>query len=112
MVFDVRDAFDNISETGEELFFYWFVDWDTDNQVEPIKVGEDSLQYFACEDEYDPPRLNGDYPTQRTVMVVATNQPLESASNAYLAEEEGLVMAMVDWSIQFEGSVQCTGELE
>ena len=28
------------------------------------------------------------------------------------AEEEGLVMAMVDWSVQFEGAVQCTGEFE
>ena len=112
LVFDVRDAFDNIGDQGEELFFYWFVDWDTDNQVEPIMVGEDSLQYFACEDEYDPPQLNGDYPNQRTVMVVASNQPLDNATNAYLATEEGLVMAMVDWSIQFEGAVQCTGDLE
>ena len=112
LIFDVRDAFDNIAEEGEILYFYWFVDWDTDNLVEPIMTGEDSLQYFACEDEYDPPRLNGDYPSQRTIMVLATNQPLEDTSSAYLTEEEGVVLAMIDWSIQFEGADQCTGEFE
>ena len=109
LVFDVRDAFDNIAEDGEDLFYYWYVDWDSDNLVEPVSVGEDSLQYFACIDEYDPPLLSGIYPQLRTLMVVATNQPLESPSFAYLTEEEGLIVAMVDWTIFFEGSNQCVG---
>ena len=42
LVFDVRDAFDNIAEDGEDLFYYWYVDWDSDNLVEPVAAGEDS----------------------------------------------------------------------
>jgi len=109
LVFDVRDVFDNIAEDGEKLFYYWYVDWDSDNLVEPVSVGEDSLQYFACIDEYDPPLLSGIYPQLRTLMVVATNQPLETPDLAYLSEEEGLIVAMVDWTIFFEGSNQCVG---
>lgn len=109
LVFDVRDAFDNIAEEGEELFYYWYVDWDSDNLVEPVAAGEDSLQYFACVDEYDPPLLSGNYPQLRTLMVVATNQPLQEPSQAYLSQEENLIVAMVDWTIFFEGNSQCVG---
>jgi hypothetical protein len=110
LVFDVRNGFSYLAEEGQELFYYWYVDWDTDNQVIPLTAGEDSLQYFACGNEFDPPEINGTYPAQRTIMVIAATQALADESQAYLSQDEGLSLSMYDWTIVFEGPYQCIGD--
>ena len=109
LILDVRGAFDDLPAQGEPVYLYWYVDWDLENQVAPIQEGPDTLQYFACQDEYDPPELSGAYPELRTLMVVATTVPLEDNTSAYLVADEGYAVAMVDWRIHFEGNGNCLG---
>ncbi len=110
LVFDVREAFQQSTSDSDPLFFYWYVDWDTDNLVAPVEEQTDSFQFFACSETYDLPRLNGTYPERRSIMVLATLQPLENPEQGYLEVTADVPLAVIDWTLSFEGQGSCIGD--
>ncbi len=112
IIFDIRGAFENLADSNASLSYYWYVDWDHDNHVAPLATGLDTIQYFACGDQYDPPEVDGSYPATRTIMVVVSTGPLLVPEDAYLGAEEGVGVEFYDWTISFEQPYQCIGGQE
>jgi len=105
--FDVRGAY--TSSLGEQtaLEYYWYVDWDHDNKVEPILEFQQVFHYVPCGTQTDPIGPGGIYPDIRKILLVVSSEELADKSLAYLGAAEGADVTFYDWTIEFKGVEQC-----
>ena len=105
--FDVRGVYTSSAGEQAALEYYWYVDWDHDNHVEPITKSFQVFKYVPCGSLTDPILPGGTYPSTRKILLVVSTESLEDSSLAYLGGAEDADVAFYDWTIEFKGADLC-----